>query len=61
MFEYELLSPIDVLVFRLTNWKKRGSLIEVVSQKMRKLNLHPGDTISASQMAAIAKTPMAII
>ena len=61
MFEYTLLSPIDALMFQLTNWKKRANLIEVDSLKMRKLGLRPGDHISASQMAAIAKTPMAVI
>lgn len=61
MFEYTLLSPIDALMFQLTNWKKRANLIEVDSLKMRKLGLHPGDHISASEMAAIAKTPMAVI
>ena len=61
MFEYSILSPIDALMFQLTNWKKRGNLIEVDSRKMWELGLHPGDTISASQMAAIAKTPMAVI
>ena len=61
MFEYTLLSPIDGLLYRLTNWKKRANLIEVDPQKMRKLGLRPGDYISASEMAAIAKIPMAVI
>lgn len=61
MFSYNILSPIEGLMYQLCNWKKRASLIEVDPQKMRKLNLHPGDHISASEMAAIAKTPMAVI
>ena len=61
MFEYSILSPIDALLYQLVNWKKRGSLIEVDSLKMRTLGLQPGDVISSSQMAAIAKTPMAVI
>ena len=61
MFEYTLLSPVDVLLYQLTNWKKRANLIKVDPQKMRKLNLHPGDTISASEMAAISVIPMAVI
>ena len=61
MFEYQLLSPVDTLVYRLTNWTKRGSLIEVDSREMRKLGLRPGDHISASQMAAISVVPMAVI
>ena len=61
MFSYRILSQIDALMFRLVNWKKRDNLIEVDPQKMRKLGLRPGDHISASQMAAIAKIPMAVI
>ena len=61
MFEYQLLGPIDALMFQLCNWKKRGNLIEVDSLKMRKLGLRPGDHISASQMAAISVVPMAVI
>ena len=61
MFEYQLLSPIDALLYQLVNWKKRGSLIEVDSRKMWKLGLRPGDHISTSQMAAISVVPMAVI
>ena len=60
MFEYRILDPFEILLRQLTKWK-RASLIEVDSRKMRELNLQPGDTISASEMAAIAKTPMAVI
>ena len=60
MFEYRILNPFDVLIRQLTNWK-RANLIEVDPQKMRKLGLHPGDRISASQMAAISVVPMAVI
>lgn len=61
MFEYSILSPIDGLMYQLCNWKQRRNLIEVDSRKMRELGLRPGDTISASQMAAISVTPMAVI
>ena len=60
MSRYRLLTPIEELYYQLFSWK-RGRLIEADPQKMRKLGLRPGDTISASQMAAIAKTPMAVI
>lgn len=60
MFSYQILTPIEELYYQLFSWK-RGRLIEADPQKMRKLGLHPGDHISASQMAAIAKTPMAVI
>ena len=61
MFEYTLLSPIDALMIQLTNWKKRANLIKVDPKKMRKLGFHPGDHISASEMAAISVVPMAVI
>ena len=60
MFEYQILNPFETLIRQLTKWK-RGNLIEVDPQKMRKLGLRPGDTISASQMAAISVVPMAVI
>ena len=60
MFSYQILTPIEELYYQLFSWK-RGRLIEADPLKMRKLGLQPGDMISASQMAAIAKTPMAVI
>lgn len=60
MFRYKILTPIEELYYQLFSWKK-GHLIEIDSKKMRSLGLRQGDHISSSQMAAIAKTPMAVI
>ena len=60
MFSYRILNPIDELYYQLFSWKK-GHLIEIDPKKMKSLGLRKGDVISSSQMAAIAKTPMAVI
>ena len=61
MHGYKVLDPFEVLHARLLNGDKACGIDFVDPKKLAASGHKPGDILTASEVAAIAKEPMAII